>query len=163
MYPCLSEEDISVFLVQAISMSSPSPLCHWLKKPVGVCVCAWSTACAGVKGLCWTRFNWSASVRQLDSSKMTGSSALNRKAERNDNKVMIATRPMVTITFLRQHCFPDLWVAKTDCGCGEGHRGCVGSSHCPPFKDSHNFVIIGYFMNYLVVVLYFNIRKLQYR
>lgn len=116
-----------------------------LAKKACPCVCAWSTTCAGVKGLCWTRFNWSASVRQLDSSKMTGSSALNRKAERNDNKVMIATRPMVTITFLRPHCFLDLWVAKTDCGCGDRHRGCVGCSHCPWFKDCHDFVIICYF------------------
>lgn len=29
-------------------MSSPSPCCHWLKRPG--CVHAWRTACAGVKG-----------------------------------------------------------------------------------------------------------------
>lgn len=29
-------------------MSSPSPCCHWLKRPG--CVRAWGTACAGVKG-----------------------------------------------------------------------------------------------------------------
>ncbi len=52
MYPCLSKEDISVCgpqaSKQAISMSSPSPCCHWLKRPG--CLRAWSTACTGVEG-----------------------------------------------------------------------------------------------------------------
>lgn len=100
-YPCLSKEDISVSLVRPsgfraghLDVITATPLSLAKKACLKYSVC-WS------QGFGSPGPNWSALDRQLDSSKITKSSALNRETGRIDRKVRIAPHPIANVKFKR--------------------------------------------------------------